>query len=221
MELKQVQLSDSLEDIARVGVIVFRHVSNGPMSTSLRQQIDDFATELRRSMVDRRPSELDTVARTRKLYRLVGVDPTKDRPSSEKLLRRVIQRRPLPKVNKLVDAMNLVSLREQCPIGVYDSDKVVPPALIRIGTPDEEFIGLSGKSVNLEGRLAIGDGEGLFGNPSLDSARTIVTRETVRAFAIAWAPAEAPRSYLETVLAEIQHHAEEFCDARTSEFGIL
>ena len=31
----------------------------------------------------------------------------------------------------------------------------------------------------------------------------------------------APRSYLETVLAEIQHHAEEFCDARTSEFGIL
>ena len=65
MELKQVQLSDSLEDIARVGVIVFRHVSNGPMSTSLRQQIDDFATELRRSMVDRRPSELDTVAHHR------------------------------------------------------------------------------------------------------------------------------------------------------------
>ena len=203
MELKQVQISDSLEDLARVGVILFRQVSNGPMSTVLRQRMDDFAAELRHSMADRRPSELDTVARTRKLYRMVGVDPTKDRPSSEKLLRRVIQDRPLPKVNKLVDAMNLVSLREQCPIGIYDWDKVVPPVLVRIGRPDESYVGFSGNSVSLEGRLSIGDGEGLFGNPSQDSARTMVTRETIRAFAIAWSPAEAPRSYLETVLAEL------------------
>jgi DNA/RNA-binding domain of Phe-tRNA-synthetase-like protein len=221
MELKQVQISDSLEDLARIGVIMFRQVSNGPMSTVLRQRMDDFAAELRHSMADRRPSELDTVARTRKLYRLVGVDPTKDRPSSEKLLRRVMQERPLPKVNKLVDAMNLVSLREQCPIGIYDWDRVVPPVIVRIGRPDEGYIGLSDNRVSLEGRLSIGDGEGLFGNPSHDSARTMVTRETVRAFAVAWAPAEAPRSYLETVLAEIQHHAEEFCEARVSELGIL
>ena len=75
--------------------------------------------------------------------------------------------------------------------------------------------------MRLEGRLAVGDGEGLFGNPSLDSDRTKVTRDTMRAFAIAWAPAEAPRSYLEGVLAEMRETAEEYCDARVSELGIL
>ena len=185
MELKQVQLSDSLEDIARVGIVVFKQLSNGPMATALRERMEDFANELRHSMADRRPSEIDTVTRTRRLYRLVGVDPTKDRPSSEKLLRRVLHNRPLPKVNKLIDAMNLVSLREQCPISAYDSDKVVPPVLVRIGRPEERYEGISGKTVNLEGRLVVGDGEGLFGNPSLNSARTAVTRETMRAFVIA------------------------------------
>ena len=184
MELKQIQLSDSLEDISRIGVIFFKQLSNGPVSTLLRERLEAFAEELRHSMADRRPSEIDAVARTRKLYRLVGVDPTKDRPSSEKLLRRVIQERPLPKVNKLVDAMNLVSLREQCPIGVYDWDRIVPPILVRVGRPDEAYTSVAGREVRLEGRLAVGDGEGLFGNPSLDSDRTKVTRDTMRAFAV-------------------------------------
>jgi DNA/RNA-binding domain of Phe-tRNA-synthetase-like protein len=221
MELKQVQVSDSLEGIARVGVVFFKHVTNGPVSTVLRQRLEDFAKELRHTLADRELSEIEAVARTRKLYRHLGIDPTKDRPSSEKLLRRVLQGRPLPKVNKLVDAMILVGLREQCPIGVYDWDKVVPPVLVRIGTPNEGYIGISGNRVSLEGRLVVCDGEGLFGNPSHDSARTKVTLGTVRAFAIAWAPAEAPRSHLETVLSEIQGRAEEFCEAKVSELGIL
>ena len=221
MELKQIQVSDSLEDLARVGIVFFKQIANGPMSSVLRQRMEDFGDELRNSIADRRPSEIDTVARTRRLFRLVGVDPTKDRPSSEKLLRRVIQGRPLPKVNKLVDAVNLVSLREQCPIGVYDWDRIVPPIIVRIGRPDEHYEGLSGGRVALEGRLVLGDGEGLFGNPTQNSRRTAVTRDTVRAVAVAWAPAEAPRSYLETVIAEVTRLATEFCDARVSEFGIL
>ena len=39
----------------------------------------------------------------------VGVDPTKVRPAAEALLRRVIQGKPFPRVNTLVDAYNRAS----------------------------------------------------------------------------------------------------------------
>lgn len=221
MELKHIQVSGSLEDIARIGVVFFKSLSNGPVSSTLRSRIEALADELRTSIGSRRLSQLEGVARSRKLYKLVGIDPTKDRPSSERLLRRVVQQRPLPKVSKLVDAMNLVSLQVQCPLGVYDWDRIVPPVLVRIGRPDEGCRGINEEWVNVEGRLVLVDGEGLFGNPSHDSDRTKITLGTVRAMVIAWAPAEAPRSFLESTLEEIVSLAEEFCAAKVAGFGIL
>ena len=221
MELQQVQISDSLEDIARIGVVFFKTLSNGAVSSALRERLDSFCAELRQTMEGRRPSDLESVDRIRRLYHSLGIDPTKERPSSESLLRRVLKGRPVPKVSKLVDAMNLVSLQHQCPIGIYDWDKISPPVLVRIGRPDEHYVGMSGSAISLEGRLVVGGGEGLFGNPGHDSARTKVDLGTVRAFGIAWAPASAPRTFLETVIADMIDTAEEYCDAKVAEYGIL
>ncbi len=233
MEVKNIQISDSLSDIARVGVVFFKQLANGPVSTAMRQRMEELAAELQRSLGGRRLAQLEPVARNRKLYRLVGIDPTKDRPSSEKLLRRVVKGKPLPKVNKLVDAMNYVSLRLQCPMGVYDWDRIVPPVLVRIGRPNEGYYGLSNSGpskegeepsrdlINMHGRLVLVDGEGLFGNPSHDSERSRVTLGTVRAMMVAWAPAEAPRKFLESVIEEVTELCEEHCDAKVATSGIL
>lgn len=221
MELKDVQISDSLEGIARIGAISLKNVSNGAVSSALRERIDEFASELRSSMLRRRPSELESVQATRALYRQVGLDPTKDRPSSERLLRRVLANRPIPKINKLVDAMNLVSLQHQMPIGIYDSDTIVPPILVRIGRPDEGYEGISGDRISAAGRLVLVGGEGPFGNPSQDSARTAVTLRTVRAFGIVWGPYPSSREQIERVLADMAAQAAEFCDAKLVASGIL
>ena len=221
MELRHIQLSDSLGDLVRLGIVFLKDVSNGAVSAVLRKRMEALAAELRQSIGDRPLSDIDPVKRTRRLYHLLGSDPTKDRPSSERLLRRVVQAKQLPKVNKLVDAMNLVSLSLQYPLGVYDWDKIVPPVLVRIGRPDESYPGLSGDPVNLEGKLVLVDGESLFGNPSHDSARTQVGLGTVRSLVVAWASAETPKAELESVLEEIKSLAREFCDARAGETGIL
>ena len=221
MQLKNIQLSESLEDIARIGVVFFKEISNGAVSSPLRERIDGLADELRRTVETRPLSELEGVRRTRNLYHLVGVDPTKDRPSSERLLRRVMQNRALPKISNFVDAVNLASLSLQCPLGVYDWDKVVPPALVRVGRPEDSFCGPGEAPVSLEGRLALVDGEGFFGNPSRDSNRTRVRLGTVRGLVVAWAAAETPRSYLEEVLKEVIELATQFCEARVSEWGVL
>lgn len=230
MDPRHVQLSDSLEGIARVGVVFLKHVAGGPVSLPLRKQMDDLANELRRSLEGRKLSELESVARIRKLYHSLGVDPTKDRPSSERLLRRVVHGKELPRVNRLVDTVNYASLRLQCPLGVYDWDRIVPPVLVRIGRPQERFVKFSRSTgtdsavhqdINLHGRIVLVDGEGLFGNPSHDSERTLVTPGTVRALVVAWAPADAPRSFLESVIKEVSELCEEYCDSKMASSAIL
>ena len=58
----------------------------------------------------------------RTMYKRVGLDPTKTRPSNEALLRRVRKDQPLPRVNSLVDvstgARVNFSCRTGCTIGV-------------------------------------------------------------------------------------------------------
>jgi DNA/RNA-binding domain of Phe-tRNA-synthetase-like protein len=221
MELRQIQISDSLEGVARIGAVFFRELANGPVSSELRKRIDELAAELRQTIGGRPLAEIESIERNRKLYHRLGVDPTKERPSPERLLRRVLAHRPLPKVNRLVDAVNLASLSTQWPLGVYDWDKIVPPVLVRIGRPDDSYLTVSNRVVDLEGRLVLVDGEGLFGNPSRDSLRTLVTLGTVRALVIAWSPADAPNRALEGVLQEVIDLAGEFCQAKVAEWGIV
>ena len=221
MQLDKLQRSDSLEGIARVGAVFLQRVSNGPTLPALIERRDAMGTEMRMTIGERPLSELEPVRQTRKLYHALGIDPTKDRPSSERLLKRIVQGRELPVVNQLVDAVNLVSLTVQCPLGVYNWDKISPPVLVRIGRPDESFTAIGGKSFRAGGRLVLVDGEDIFGSPSRDAERTAVQEGTVRALVIAWAPAGVSNDWLENVLNEVTQAAAEFCDASVEECGIL
>ena len=219
--LSQVQISPSLEEILRVGVVFLGSLSIGKGSPAIRGDVEALSEELRRSIGDRRPSELEVVARSRRLFKQVGIDPTKERPGSEKLLRRVLRKRPFPAVDDFVDAMNLVSLRLQFPLGLYDWDRVVPPVLLRIGRPDESYPGIGGGEVHLQGKIVLVDGEGPFGSPTQDSERTRITQRSVRALVIAFAPADTARVALEEVLREIQAAARDYCGGRTLAAGLL
>ena len=72
-------------------------------------------------------------ADARTLYKALGLDPTKTRPSNEALLRRALKGKSLYRISTLVDALNLSSLREQLPFGLYDLDHVDPPVTLRKG----------------------------------------------------------------------------------------
>ncbi len=221
IHLKNLQVSASLEDVVRIGVIIFKNLAIGGPSSALQQAIEGTAEELRRGLGDRRPSSLPGVERTRRLYHQVGLDPTKHRPSSEKLLRRVLRKRPFPRINNFVDAMNLVSVRLQFPLGLYDWDHLVPPVLLRIGSPDEKYHTTAGDDINLEGKLVLVDGEGPFGNPTHDSERAMIHAGTVRALVVIFAPADVPRRELEEAIAEILAAGGEHCGGRPWLTGIL
>ena len=150
---------------------------------------DDFELEVARATQAARSGTVGDVSRARALYRRFGVDPTRVRPSSEALLRRLKKGEPLPRVNSLVDVANAMSVRLQVPVGLYDMDKARGDELsIRLGAEGEGYEGIRKERVNVAGRLCVADAEGPLGNPSADSARTMITTDTQRAAWIYFLP---------------------------------
>jgi DNA/RNA-binding domain of Phe-tRNA-synthetase-like protein len=150
---------------------------------------DDFELEVARATQAARSGETGGVARARALYRRFGIDPTRVRPSSEALLRRIKKGEALPRINSLVDIANALSIQLQVPVGLYDLGKVRGEELvIRLGEEGDGYLGIGKEHVNLAGRICVADAEGPCGNPSADSVRTMITSETERAAWIYFLP---------------------------------
>jgi len=154
------------------------------------------------------------VAAVRTMYKRVGLDPTKTRPSSEALLRRVRKGDPLPRINSLVDVCNWCSLEFQLPYGLYDSAQVDGDVELRLGRQGESYPGIRKDDVHVDGRLTLADGRGPFGNPTSDSARTMVTTATVSAIVVVFAPAGMEPRRLVQVLDETVARMGEFTGCR-------
>ena len=135
------------------------------------------------------PEPTDVIAAVRTMYKRMGIDPTKTRPSSEALLRRVRRGDPLPRINSLVDVINWVSLETQLSFGLYDAGRIEGGVTLRRGRDGEEYAGIRKDAVHVAGRLVLADERGPFGNPTSDSARTMVTTATMQAVVVIYAPA--------------------------------
>ena len=130
----------------------------------------------------------EEIAAVRTMYKRVGIDPTRRRPSSEALLRRVRKGEPLPRINSMVDVCNWCSLECQLPYGLYDADRIEGDVVLRLGRPGECYAGIRKDEVHVGGRITLVDRLGPFGNPTSDSARTMVTTATTRALVVVYAP---------------------------------
>ncbi len=150
---------------------------------------EDFELEIARAAQAVRAGTVGDVGRARALYRRFGTDPTRMRPSNEALLRRLKKGDALPRVNSLVDVANALSVQLQVPVGLYDLEKARGDELtIRLGAEGEGYSGIGKQHVNVAGRLCVADAQGPCGNPSADSARTMITTETERAAWIYFLP---------------------------------
>lgn len=146
----------------------------------------------------------------RTMYKRVGLDPTKTRPSSEALLRRIRKGDTLPRINSMVDVCNWCSLEFQLPYGLYDAAKIDGDVELRTGRAGESYPGIRKDDVHVEGRIALVDRTGPFGNPTSDSARTMITTATSRAMLVVFAPREVDGRHLTHVLDTTSRRMAEF-----------
>jgi DNA/RNA-binding domain of Phe-tRNA-synthetase-like protein len=128
--------------------------------------------------------ESAAIEATRKGYKALGKDPARYRGSAEALLRRVIAGKCLPRINNVVDIINLVSVESRLPIGLYDLDHVSGDMVFRAGRVGETYKGIGKYDLNLEGLPVFCDAIGPHGSPTSDSERTMVTEATTRVLGI-------------------------------------
>jgi DNA/RNA-binding domain of Phe-tRNA-synthetase-like protein len=134
------------------------------------------------------PVDLTQVSEVRRLFRQAGTDPTRYRPSSEALLRRVLKGDELPAIHPLVDLNNCLSIALAVPSCVMPEGSFTPPLRLRRGAAGERFESLRG-DLDLADKPLLADGEGPFGTPISDSLRVAVHPETWRAWMVVYLPA--------------------------------
>jgi DNA/RNA-binding domain of Phe-tRNA-synthetase-like protein len=160
------------------------------------------------------PAETTAV---RTMYKRVGIDPTKTRPSSEALLRRVRKGDTLPRINSMVDVCNWCSFEFQLPYGLYDAAQIQGDVTLRIGREGESYPGIRKDDVHVGGRIALVDTIGPFGNPTSDSARTMVTTATTRGLLVVFAPREVDARQLTRVLDVTSERMQQFTGCREAD----
>ncbi len=128
-----------------------------------------------------------TVAALRKLFRAAGCDPTRYRPSSEALLRRLVKGHPLPAIQPLVDVGNCLSAELAVPCCVMVEDSFGTALTLRSGRAGEAYVSLRGP-FKLEGKPLLADQDGPLDTPITGNERVKVLPETRRAWLVAYLP---------------------------------
>ena len=213
----EFSVADDLQGRVRIGLLALEGVVVREGDPALAAEVDRACATFRERYGDGRSSEVPGAADARTLYKALSIDPTKTRPSNEALLRRALKGETLYRINTLVDALNLVSLREQLPFGLYDLDRVRPPMTLRRGAPGESYEGIRKGTVNVEARPVLVDAEGPFGNPTSDSARTMITPAARRALVVAYAPSGYSLGRLNAVLDATAETLTRFCGGQVGD----
>ena len=205
----QFTLAPELSSIVRPGVLWF----DGATVVERDARLDAPLATAEAAVRAHPPAEITAV---RTMYKRVGLDPTKTRPSSEALLRRVRKGDSLPRINSMVDVCNWCSLEFQLPYGLYDAAHIDGDVELRMGLAGESYPGIRKDAVHVDGRISLADRTGPFGNPTSDSARTMVTTATTQAMLVVFAPRDVDRQRLDKVLDATSSRMVEFTGCRES-----
>ena len=193
----ELGLSREIASLIQIARIRAEPVAIGASSVELLEEMEQLRGTLAARYAGRSPGEIEGLGPARELYRSFHIDPTHTRPSSEALLRRLLQGKPLPRILNAVDLCNLLSLKFLLPLGLYDEEKIQGPVVLRRGLAGESYAGIRKEAVSLEGRPVLEDPVGPFGNPTSDSLRTSITTSTRRLWLVIFAPGAFPRARLE------------------------
>ena len=162
-----------------VGAAVEAKVKNTPYSEELWNEIHQLEDKFRESLTTESLKDMPSIAATRRVYKACGKDPSRYRPASEQLIRRMLQGKELYQIDTLVDLVNLVSIAFGYSIGGFDADKFVGDTLtLGVGREGEPYEGIGRGPLNIAGLPVYRDAKGGVGTPTSDNERTKMTMET-------------------------------------------
>ena len=177
----KVIVSEEIEHVCPefVGACVDAIVVNTPFSEELWSEIEAYCKRYREELTTETLKEMTSIAATRRVYKACGKDPSRYRPASEALIRRVLQGKELYQRDTLVDLVNLASIAFGYSIGGFDADKFVGDTLtLGVGREGEPYEGIGRGMINIHGLPVYRDAAGGVGTPTSDHERTKMTIDT-------------------------------------------
>ena len=177
----KVRVSDEISSVCPtfVGACVEANVVNTPYNDRLWNAIHEVEQRLRQELTFESVKALPSIAATRAVYKLCGKDPSRYRPASEQLIRRMLQGKELYQIDTLVDLVNLASIAFGYSIGGFDADKFVGDTLtLGVGREGEPYEGIGRGMLNIAGLPVYRDAQGGVGTPTSDNERTKMTLGT-------------------------------------------
>lgn len=156
-------------------------IINRPSSDSLWDEVENTAYKIQSyyqlDQINKRPA----IAATRKVYKALGKEPNRYRPSAEALCRRVINGKGLYRLTSAVDIINIISLVSGYSIGGFDADKIEGDKLVLgVGQEGERFCAIGRGTLNIQGLPVYRDKTGPIGTPTSDEVRTSLSESTIK-----------------------------------------
>ena len=177
----EIIVSNEIESVCPnfVGACVEARVKNSQYSQPLWDEINTLEQKFKAELTTETVKEISGIAATRRIYRACGKDPSRYRPASEALIRRVLQGKALYQIDTLVDLINLASMAYGYSIGGFDANKFVGNTLtLGIGKEGETYEGIGRGMINIHGLPVYRDEVGGVGTPTSDHERTKITIDT-------------------------------------------
>ena len=173
-----IQITNSIRNVCpeiRLGVISCQ-LNNSASSADLWLEIEQELDIIRQSYSLDKINKRNEIQATRQIYKNLGKDPNRYRPSAEALCRRIVRGLGLYRVNTLVDIINLVSIRSGFSIGCFDLDLIKGHLTLGVGSEGEDFEAIG--QLNISSLPIYRDSLGGIGTPTSDSERTKISEKS-------------------------------------------
>ncbi len=147
--------------------------SNDSLLDEIKQYCDKLSEEI--SLED--IATLPRIKDAREVYKKLGKSPSKYRVSSEALMRRILQKKGIYKINNIVEINNLISLKTYFSVGSYNVENIESPIVLTVGEEGQKYKGIGKELINIENLPVLSDSISTFGSPTSDSERAMITNE--------------------------------------------
>ncbi|MCX6816797.1 MAG: lysine--tRNA ligase [Candidatus Beckwithbacteria bacterium] len=167
---------------ASVGFALIKGVKIGKINTELEKEKQDFLKTVN-GLTTEALNQSPEILSYRKMYKQMGVDWHSKRPSPEALLRRIATGKGLYNpINVIVDAYNLIVMKNKVSCGAFDSDKIKFPSVVQIAQGGETalFLGDNQPTVLKPGEVCYFDQLGPYNMDYnyRDATRALATEKT-------------------------------------------
>jgi DNA/RNA-binding domain of Phe-tRNA-synthetase-like protein len=183
----------------RLGYSIIHNVRVGGTPSALTQEFLQLQNEVEKLYNLNILSSIPRILAVRSMYKKLEFDPSRYRPASEALVRRVLQKKGGYYINSAVDVNNYCSMKFLLPFGLYDLDHIHGDVHYRVAAQGQ-YINIAGNAVSTEGKPFLCDAQGVFGNPTSDSKRSAVTVSTQNLLSVVYADEEVDDADLQQIL---------------------